>query len=197
MNLRRIALLSLIAIGCCACRKQQGPTLSETLAWMDQTYNPHESFGDGHGKERIYHSRTSELWWGSNETFTYNGCQMVLHREDLPSSKPYIFRYPESFNLRDIDPQTVKVRSFDPNDGTESCDDPEHVSAYKLNCTAAYVQFSTHNDLPTIDDLPDHEHRKTTTNKAEFVVDDAAYAQRFAKAFQHAVELCGGKPSAF
>jgi hypothetical protein len=34
-------------------------------------------------------------------------------------------------------------------------------------------------------------------SKGWFIVDDVSYAERFAKAFRHAVELCGGKSSKF
>jgi hypothetical protein len=38
-------------------------------------------------------------------------------------------------------------------------------------------------------------HRQSS--KGWFIVDDVAYAERFAKAHRHAVELCGGKASRF
>jgi hypothetical protein len=45
---------------------------------------------------------------------------------------------------------------------------------------------------------PDHEGRIVqNTAKIFFGFDDVAYANRFAKAFAQAVELCGGKSSPF
>ncbi len=44
----------------------------------------------------------------------------------------------------------------------------------------------------------DHEGRdKTKESHANIIVSDVEYANRFAAALKHAVELCGGKPSAF
>jgi hypothetical protein len=45
---------------------------------------------------------------------------------------------------------------------------------------------------------PDHDNHKVgKTNSAYFVFDDPDYAKRFAKAFSHAIELCGGRASPF
>jgi hypothetical protein len=62
-----------------AAAEEAQPTLSETLAWMDSTYNPHNDTGGawGHGVRDLYNHaerRTS--------TFTYQGCQMILHAQD-------------------------------------------------------------------------------------------------------------------
>jgi hypothetical protein len=44
----------------------------------------------------------------------------------------------------------------------------------------------------------DHESRSASkTHEAWLIVDDVTYAQRLAKAWKHAAELCGGKPSKF
>jgi hypothetical protein len=64
--------------------------LSETLAWMDNSYNPHPDFGAyGHGRTGWYAPKDGSrntydeyLVSGSTETFKYNGCQMTLHFED-------------------------------------------------------------------------------------------------------------------
>ena len=48
--------------------------------------------------------------------------------------------------------------------------------------------------------LQGSEHQATNKSKtfvAEFYLDNADYAGRFAQAFRHAIALCGGKPSAF
>jgi hypothetical protein len=77
-----------------------------------------------------------------------------------------------------------------------------------LNCDAGEVEFHTRNELPAIGDdsvttyaeLTGSDHESThhgTKSKSWFIVDDVSYGERFAKALEHAVELCGGKPSRF
>src|SRR5690349_3268145 len=64
--------------------------LSETLSWMDNSYNPHPNVSGayGHGRTGWYAPKSGGrpyeevLVSGSTETFTYNGCQMTLHIKD-------------------------------------------------------------------------------------------------------------------
>jgi len=77
-----------------------------------------------------------------------------------------------------------------------------------MNCDVAEIEFETRNQAPLIDEefhavypkLKGSEH-EATSNKPTFVsvfyFDDSEYAVRFAKAFRHAVTLCGGKRSPF
>jgi hypothetical protein len=39
--------------------------------------------------------------------------------------------------------------------------------------------------------------KEASIEAGDLTVDNLEFAQRFARAFRHAVELCGGKPSAF
>ena len=82
------------------------------------------------------------------------------------------------------------------------------MKTFDLDCSSANLEFHTRNEVPKIEDdgvttfaeLTGSEHEArghSKVSKGVFVVDDAAYAQRFAKAFRHAVELCGGKGSKF
>lgn len=77
------------------------------------------------------------------------------------------------------------------------------MKTYDLSCTSAEVEFHTRNEVPRIKhdgvttyaELTGKDHESQyhdMTSKSWFIVDDAAYAERFAKALRHAVELCGG-----
>lgn len=200
----------LLLAGLSACSKQQGPSLSDTLTWMDQTYNPHDggpNLGRGHGWET--HFVGNQLIEEFNQTFTSSRCQMTIHDEakplgdfaDVHSSNV------ETFDLRDIDPQSIKVSTFDSHNDGSGCADAQQVQLFHRNCEAE-VLFKTHNQVPTIEVASitiyeklqgaDHEaDDKAKRSSAAFIVDDAEYASRFAKAFRHAVELCGGTPSPF
>jgi len=190
---------------------------SETLLWMDQTYNPHEggdNSGLGHGWETHYLQKGSldeEVTEKFNMTFTYDGdCKMVIRDETMPvgvyNETPRITTY--TVNLCDIDPDSIKVKTFDSHKDVFNCSDPKDVELFNLNCDSATIKFLTRNGAAAINEEfvetftkltgKDHEYRNISkTNMCWLSVDDVSYAQRLAKALKHAVEVCGGKPSKF
>jgi hypothetical protein len=191
--------------------------LQETLSWMDQTYNPHEggdNLGQGHGWEIHYLQKgnlSEEVTEEFNTTFKRDGgCKIIIRSETLPvgvwSDVPSVSTY--TVSLCDIDPDTIKVMTYDLHKDVFSCSDPEQVQLYKLNCNDAEIVFLTRNGATVIDEElvqtftklegKDHElSANSKKNKCWLAVDDAPYAQRLAKALRHAVELCGGKASRF
>jgi hypothetical protein len=79
---------------------------------------------------------------------------------------------------------------------------------YDIDCSSAEVEFHIRNEVPKIKndsvttyaELTGNDHEAQShdyISKGWFRVDDAAYAERFAKAFKHAVALCGGQASRF
>lgn len=203
-------------------RQPEPAGLSETLAWMDNTYNPHDwgiSGAFGHGRGGWYAPRQLPSWRegeylvsGATESFTHDGCQMTLHVEDNPAASAHSEMYSSSsytFNLRDINPQSVKISTYS-HTGGDRCEDydPELRQIYRMNCDHAEILFSTRSEAPLIDEEThtiyaklqgsDHESQhKSKGAQGFFEVDDVEYAGHFAKAFGHAVELCGGKPEPF
>jgi hypothetical protein len=197
-----------------SCSKQNRE-LSETLQWMDNTYNPHETWSYGHGKTGWYapdkSGQSAEiLVWGSTETFTYNGCDLKLRIEDSPQDTAHQSvqgSYLYSFNLRDINPQSIKLNTYS-HMGDFRCEDYKPDELGNMRCDHARIAFSTHTEAPLINvethavypGLQGKDHTSYSKKKdtsAFFNVDDVQYAPRFAKAFRHAVELCGGKASPF
>jgi hypothetical protein len=191
---------------------------AETLQWMDQTYNPHDggaNYGRGHGEEIHYlkHSDTheEEITEEFHETFIYKGgCTIVLHHETVPIGvfKTVYTNDDDTVNLCDVDPDSIKIKTYDFHKDVFNCADPDEVKSYDLECTSAEVEFHIRNEAPKIKDdgittyaeLTGKDHEAQIhghESKAWFNVDDAVYAERFAKALRHAVELCGGKPSKF
>jgi hypothetical protein len=171
--------------------------LRQTLEWMDNTYNPHEgvSLAVGHGRTGWYkHSKdgmTEELVSASNETFTRNGCQFNLHiSSKIAPSVPWSDSSTYTFNLHDIDPQSIKIATYS-HFGGFRCEGTAPVLQTMGTCDHAEITFTTHNESPLID----FSGSKNTSGF--FEVDDVEYATRLANAFRHAVELCGGKPSTF
>ena len=95
------------------------------------------------------------------------------------------------------------------NQYTTNCTDKDEVRALNLDCSPqAEVQFLTRNEAPAIKYKTHTVFPKLTGKDHELGSEggeshaalgmwDLAYARRFGKAFRHAVELCGGRPSAF
>jgi hypothetical protein len=197
---------------------QRNRDLAETLLWIDQTYNPHdggENYGRGHGDETHYLQNaklhTEEVTEEFHQTFAYKGdCTIVLHHETVPIGlfKTIYTNGDYTLNLCDVDPDSIKIKTFDFHKDVFNCADAEEVQSYNLNCSSAEIEFHIRNEIPKIKDDSitiyaeltgkDHEaQHHGYMSKGWFVVDDVVYAQRFAKAFRHAVELCGGKVSRF
>lgn len=197
-------------------RVQRNRDLADTLSWIDQTYNPHEggdNLGQGHGWEIHYvrKGNVEEVTEKFKMTFTrLGGCNVAINSETLPqgifSEVPSVSKY--TLNLCDIDPSSIKMKTYDLHKDVFSCADPEEVKAYDLNCDNAEIEFYTRNGVASINEEAvktftkltgtDHELRtKAKANKCWLIVDDVAYAHRLMIAVKHAVELCGGKPSRF
>lgn len=183
------------------------PSLSETLVWMDSTYNPHQEEGGswGHGREEIFSA--GKPFKRRSSTFSYDDCNITLRTNDDPTTPLYrelYSSYVYSFNLKDIDPNSIRLSFFDPQLGGLSCD----WELPGMVCSIAEMELETRNQLPLMEEdfhlvypkLSGNEHDVRRTDKtfvAAFFIDDAKYAERFAKAFRHAIELCGGKASPF
>jgi hypothetical protein len=215
--MRPVLLASAIILSACSIHKSE---LDETLEWMDNTYNPHENISGayGHGRtawyapETVNGARTEFMASGLTETFTYSGCDLTLKTADNPASQKSkeIFNTATfRFNLLDIDPSSIKV-SARAHLGDFPCDNysEEQRAATGLNCDHAEMGFKTRNEAGVIVEEwdaifvkltgTDHESRhKSKSSSSYFEFDDVEYAGRFAKAFVHAIQLCGGKAPAF
>ena len=116
LTLIAVVLTSIVSTPISAQQRSSDSELSETLAWMDNSYNSHPDVSGayGHGRTRSYQHEV--LWSGSTETFTYNSCQMTLHFEEDPAAKVYetmVSSLSYTFNLRDINPQSISMSTFD------------------------------------------------------------------------------------
>jgi hypothetical protein len=160
------------------------PTLSETLAWMDSTYNPHRNTGGSWGHNVFEeHNSDGKITVRRTSTFTYDGCQITLYSEDYPFGLDGLrWTTTYRFNLRDLDPNAVTTDSM--------------------------VEFRAHNQEPLVEEdvhtvhpkIEGTEHETRSKGRTFFIVfymDDIPYIERFVKAFRHAIALCGGKSSVF
>ena len=117
----RICLLTLVLLLTIVSTCKRDGELSETLAWMDNTYNPHPGVSGafGHGRTGWYANSSGQagesLQLESTETFKHDGCWIILHVEDSPFAELRRDVYGSdsyTFNLRDINPQSIKISTF-------------------------------------------------------------------------------------
>jgi len=168
----------MLVLAACAQKKQQGPSLADTLSWMDHTYNPNSNGFGGHGltfSKCSMDCKDIGTKISLRETFAYNGCQIST---TTISNRKNDQGLHETFNLRDIDPQSVRVLN----------------KPMTVDEDGVQVKFSTRNNIEA---LTYSGNITGKSNNSEWSVNDETYARHFADAFRHAVELCGGKPSAF
>jgi len=117
--------------------------LRETLFWMEQTYNPHDggaNYGRGHGEETHYleHSdtHTEEITEEFRETLVPNGdCTIVLHHETVPIGifKTVYGNGDYTVSLCDVDPDSIKIKTYDFHKDVFNCADPDEVRSYNLD----------------------------------------------------------------
>jgi hypothetical protein len=152
--------------------------LLETLDWMARTYNPRPDGFGGQGivtiecKANCADNPTIVM----TETFSHRGCELTTMSKSNRAGDKGLR---ETFNLRNIDPDSIEIK-----DKLKSLEDDEGFT----------VAFKARND---VEGLSYSGNIKGAGNRSGFQVEDRAYGVRFAKAFKHAVELCGGRPSEF
>lgn len=195
--------LNLIVVGVAAA---QPPSLTETLEWMDSTYNSHRVTGGSFGHGIREEANGGKPFRRETESFAYKGCEMTLTFRDDPSlpSKEMITDHTDTFNLGDIDPSSIKIFQYDSQHGGLNCG----ISPQTMTCNMEIIEFQTRNQKPRIRTSShavfpklrgrDHESKSSSTSfVSAFYLDDVEYGKRFETAFRHAVALCGGKPSTF
>lgn len=182
------------------------PTLSETLAWIESTYNPHDDKGGawGHGREEW--ANDGKPFRLRTETIKTDGCKLTLTLKDDPRVAIHAAMTSViTTDLKDVDPKSIEFTTFDSQHGGLGC---ERFPNLNLNCDMASIVFETYNQKPSMSEQFDATFPSSKVKKnggptrhqtfvASIALDDVNYANRFLKAFQHAVALCGGKPSPF
>jgi hypothetical protein len=190
-----IAWLSFALVVALHCPSQaQQPSLSETLAWIESTYNDHalEGGSPGHGLIDFY-DNNGILTSKRNDSLSYSQCVIKVHHDIVSEFGNIGFTtYDSTIDLKDIDPMSVKVTLYEKSVNfivMPTCDLPTQI------CNAAMVSFGTTSQKPLI--LDKFEKHAQNDSASTLAVGDIEYAPRFANAFRHAVELCGGKSSPF
>ena len=180
------------------------PSLADTVAWIQNTYNSHEGKGGawGHGREEW--ASDGKAFRRRLESLKFDGCKLTLTVKDDPSvPQAMLSTFLKSVELKDVDPNSIEFTTYDSQHGGLKC-----AEFPNLTCDMAELNFETYNQRPSMSEeltsiFPnlvgkDRVARMhNTTFVATILLDDVKYGNRFVKAFRHAIELCGGKVSPF
>jgi hypothetical protein len=195
-------MLSVVMLTASLPTQAEGPSLTETLQWMDNTYNRHGG-SLGHGHWETYSA--GKLFQRRDTQFIYDGCRMAVPVSGGLLVENYQDSSKHTFNLDNIDPSSIHTRAHSSQTAGVACD---AFPSLGMTCDLAESIFETRNKIPLIDSEyrhiypelkgADHEtHSSDKTAETSIPFDDVNYAARFQNAFRHAVTLCGGRPSAF
>jgi hypothetical protein len=198
-----VALFALVG---CKDRK-----LADDFEWMDNTYNPHEdSFGHGRSGWYTHKDGREVLAHGTTDSFKNDGCSFEIDIKDNPwaANNDIVSEYRYSVNLRDLDPDSVKAKTFT-HFGGLGCEGltPEDIASMNSTCDYAEMEATTRNSRPVVTSqthsvftkLTGKDHDNSYTSKGASVYlgfDDPDYAKKFAGVFQDAVKRCGGTKGA-
>jgi hypothetical protein len=173
-------IVLIVAPGFAQSPAKNNPTVKETLHWIQTTLE------NGGGDYSVGHEvRSTRLadFDGCKVHFTHSTHQEAfLNGEPAPDKKQS--HIDQFFELSDIDPDAtafIKGPRFDV---------PAMVTVHTRNDEKKIrTKFSWQSEA---DSEPDDTYIIFTLDPI-----DTEYVGRFAKAFKHAVEACGGKPSTF
>ena len=132
------------------------------------------------GMEHALHNsprrRDNEVW-RTSYTLQSTGCWMTIIDFEERRNSPDLHDYKEvyRFALADLDPNTIKSKKSD---------------------QSGYVEVETHDGRPLIRIFGDGKEQNPGWGLCLWFYNNDG-AARFVKAFQHAVILCGGKPSLY
>jgi hypothetical protein len=140
---------------------------------------------------------------------SYDGCRVQVSKDIdiLYGTGQFVYQEKDSFNLADIDPTTAKPGDGIPDGLAKEDLEDKVISLHTRNdrkaiqCQEKNVAEWDSKGMPVKDFKPDAGVNAKCVgapyNEQELRFKTQEYTARFAKALRHAVELCGGKPSAF
>ena len=210
-----VSMASFCGLSACFTDKDQsrGPSLAETLEWMEMTYDNHKKDGgdDGHGTWN-FRDKNNKLWNGYYDSITFHDCIIRIVEGENPDSSVHREVYSNSiisFDLKYVDLSSLKLSKY-ANSGYSAleCNDLPDGLGGSGPCNLAELNFNSTNNQPVFEEIETttwqnligKEHESKTPRslyKLSLIFDDQGYAARFERAFRHAVELCGGRAAPF
>jgi hypothetical protein len=200
---RLLLVIFLVFSGCLLSAQQadnakQGrePSLAETETWIAQTF--------GEGRHIVYRTFQEIDFFKPDES---DRCYMQFAvTEQFDSS----VRILQLINLVDIDPSSIKSGQLIHEPGFNSNKNPNLVDYSKdaaKDHPYVFVTIKTTDNRNTVVSYTYWKENGAPTKHSEMehlvgfsnlgIAVEPEYAPRFIEALRHAVELCGGKPSAF
>ncbi len=173
--------------------KNSAPSLAATEKWIEQTF--------GEGSHIVYKG-----FQGIDFDNSKGGDPCYVTFTVTEQVDPTSIRFYEFVSLADIDPTSIKAGDLIHDTDITTVKNPDLVnySTYEVkDHPYIFVTLRTTNDSNKVtshtkvngEDLSVTEHELGYPQ--EGIAVNPEYAQRFIKAFRHAVDLCGGKASAF
>ena len=176
-------MLALTVIVSATAYAQQPTSLEDTLVWMQNFAADNGSQFTG---ERNTDNGACKLGTPNCElrhdvtTFDSHGCRATIEWSVAVNYKD-VGTHIYHFSLKDLDPNSVAAVKDNPFE-----------NAVVVETTNSEKRVTESFTLPN---GKTEERNKHT--RVELVFDEGDNARRFVKAFKHAIQLCGGKPSVF
>lgn len=208
------ALALFVLVGCkegvmIGCRDSK---LADDFEWINNTYNSQPRISLGHGTSGWYIRKEGQerLASGTVDAVKNDGCNFEIDVDDNPHvvDDSILSRFQYRFSLRDIDPDSVKVRTFS-HFGGIGCEgfSEEELASQNMVCDFAELDAMTRNARPVVErkmhtvyaKLTGKDHEQSDTSEGNEVYlgfDDPEYAKKFADVFKDAVKRCGGTKGA-
>ena len=161
------------------------PSLTETLLWMDNTYNPHEHYL-GHGRWETY--SVGKLFQRRFARFTYDGCKLTFSTTGGVLAEQCRDNSSLSVNLADLDPTSIHTKAYSSQTAGIAC---EAFPSLGMDCDVAEMTFETRNQVPLMEtrhhfvypELKGKDHDSYAEGKsfeAGILIDDVKYASLLA-----------------
>lgn len=175
-----LALMLLLVTVISAPAQESNASLQESLDWLKGKLTENYRLG-------IWPSdyRNSKVRLFRFEPVRFDGCTLVW-REQMSyteNKRSELIKRQIEINLADFDRSNIKVIK-------ESC--------HTGNCWR--IRLVTYNSKPLVKEiyLPENKNESNSSSTfIEFYASEQLMAQRIAKAFSHAITLCGGKKEPF
>jgi hypothetical protein len=123
----------------------EGPSLAETLAWMDNTFNPH-GHSSGHGRWETF--SVGKPFQRRTTIFTYEGCTLTFSTTGGVLVRNYQDTGSFTVNLKDVDPNSIRTKAYSSQVAGMSC---EAWPSLDMDCDIAEISFETSNQVPLIE----------------------------------------------
>lgn len=164
---RCVSLAALMLATSGLCAQQTSPSLQDTATWLRNIYASHGSFEFNNGVRQTV-------------TLSMNSCSAYMTIETTASGAGSSKSEVVQFDLGKLDPRATPHTNF------------EKTSAAMLVHT-----FNGAQSIRTLTTSPNASTKVEGRSEYNLLLPLGEYTVRVAKAWSHAIELCGGKPSAF